>query len=166
MLLSVLFSVLFLFLVLLLFFLELGNIAVPDIPLCNLPSEIVSNGRTCSSTSLFDLVVNRLNLTTFVVELVSHSLLDSLDVFATAGLLLFCLTSELLEVLFTVLLDLLLDLVLIVACMDIVSFQREVSDHLIDAVIQFILSLLIVIHDFIWGSLGVDDDEGAVDTKV
>jgi len=120
--LSMFFTMLFLFFILLLLFFKLFNIAVPDIPLCNLSSKIVSDWRTSCSSTFFNLVVNSLNLTAFIVKFVSHSLFNSLDVLSTTRLLLLGLTSELLEIFFTIFFNLFLNLILIMTRVNIIAF--------------------------------------------
>lgn len=75
---------LFVFLLFVLFFLsfEFLDVLVPDFPLGNFASEVVSDGRLCGSTFLLYVWVDGLDLSAFVVELVSHGLLDGLNIFA------------------------------------------------------------------------------------
>lgn len=72
----------FLFFILFFFSFELFNVAVPDLPLCNLSSEIISDWGFSGSSSLLDIWINSLNLSSFVIELVSHGLFDSLHIFS------------------------------------------------------------------------------------
>jgi hypothetical protein len=90
--------------------------------LCNLSSKIVSDWRTSCSSTFFNLVVNSLNLTAFIVKFVSHSLFNSLDVLSTTRLLLLGLTSELLEIFFTIFFNLFLNLILIMTRVNIIAF--------------------------------------------
>ena len=73
---------LILLLIFLLLPLKFFNISVPDLPLSDFTSQIISNWRSGSGSLLFDIRVDSLDLTTFVIELVSHRLLDGLNIFA------------------------------------------------------------------------------------
>jgi len=67
--------------ILFLFSLELINITVPDFPLGNLSSKIISNWWFCGSSSLFNIWINGLNFSSFVIEFVSHCLFDGFYIF-------------------------------------------------------------------------------------
>lgn len=112
--------VLLLFILFLLSF-ELFNISVPYFPLSDFAPQIVSNWWLCCSSSFLNVRINRLDLPSLIVELVSHRLLDGLDIFARTRLLLFSLSSELLEIFLSVQLNFFLDLVLIVGSMNVVT---------------------------------------------
>jgi hypothetical protein len=69
-------------LIILVFLFELFNVGVPDFPLSDLASKIVSDRRTGSSSSFLDRSVDGLDFSIFVVEFVLHGLLDSFDILA------------------------------------------------------------------------------------
>ena len=109
-------------------FLELLNVRVPNLPLCDLSSEVISYGRACGSSSLSDRGIDSLNLSVFVVEFVLHSLLDGFCVFAWTWFFLFGLSFNLLKFALSVVLYFLLDLVLVGSCVNIVSFKTKMHD--------------------------------------
>ncbi len=76
--------VLFVFFLFVLFLLPLEflNVLVPNFPLSDFASQVVSNWGFCGCSSFLNVGVNRLHFSAFVVELVSHGLLDGFDVFA------------------------------------------------------------------------------------
>ena len=155
-----------LFLVLFFLTLEFLNVLVPDLPLGDLAPQVVRDRGLGGCAFLLDVGVDSLDLATLVVELVAHRLLYGLDVFAGARLLLLSLTSELLEVLFSVYLDFLLDLVLVVCRMNVVPLQTEVRDHLVNAVVNLVLALAVVIHDLVGRCLRISHHQSAVDAQV
>jgi hypothetical protein len=104
------------------FLLKLFNIAIPDIPLRYFTSQMIGNWRTSGCSSLFYVRIYRLNLSVFEIEFISHCLLDGLYIFSWSGFLLFCLSSELLELGFSIVENLFLYLMLIWRGMDIVTF--------------------------------------------
>ena len=152
--------------VLFLLTLEFLNVLVPDLPLGDFTPQIVRNWGLGGSTFLLNVRVNCLDLTALVVELVAHCLLYGLDVLTGARLLLLGLTSELLEVLLPVELDFLLDLVLVVSRVNVVAFKTEMRDHLINAVVELVLALVVVVHDLVGWGLRVGYHQGAVDAQV
>jgi len=71
-----------LFFIFLFFPLELFNIAIPDFPLSDFASQVIGDwGSGCCSFFL-DIGIDGLDLSSLVIELVSHGLLDSLYIFA------------------------------------------------------------------------------------
>ena len=102
--------------------LKLFNVGIPNLPLSNLSSQIVNDRRVGSSSSLFDVWICRLNLSAFIIELIPHSLLNSLDVLSRSWLLLLGLPFDLFKFNFSVVLYVLLYLIFIWGCMDVVSF--------------------------------------------
>lgn len=49
---------------------------------------------------------------------------------------------------------------------DIIPLHTEVRNHLINTIIELVLSLVVVVHDLIGWGLGVDDHQGSVDAEV
>lgn len=148
----------FFFLIFFLFPFKFINITVPNFPLGNLSSKIISNWWFCGSSSLFNIWINGLNFSSFVIEFVSHCLFDGFYIFTWSRFFLFCLSSKLLEVLFSVKLNLFLNFVFIMSCMNIITFKTEMSNHLVDTIIDFIFSFIVVIHNFVWRSLRIGHD--------
>lgn len=70
------------FLVISVLFFELFDIAIPNFPLSDLTSKVVSDGRTRSCSSFFDGSVDSLDLPIFVIEFILHRLLDSFNIFS------------------------------------------------------------------------------------
>lgn len=93
--------------------LELLDIGIPDLPLSDLSSEIVSDRRTSGCSSFFDRWVNGLNLSALIIELIPHSLLDRLYILPRSRFLLLCLSLHLLKLSLADVFNLLLDLILI-----------------------------------------------------
>lgn len=137
------------FLTLFLLFFELINVAIPNIPLSYFTSEIICDWWASSSSSLLYVRIYGLNLTTFVVKFVSHCLLNSLYIFAWSRLFLLGLPSEFFKVSLSNILNFFLDFILVLTCMDVVTLETEMHDHLVNSIIEFIFSLIIIVHYFI-----------------
>lgn len=154
------------FLVVLIFLLELFDVGIPDCPLGDFSSQVVSDGRTGGCSSLLDRRINRLDLPVFIVEFVLHGLFDGLDILPRARLFLLGLPFDLLKLGLAFELDFFLDLVLIGGCMDVVSFEAEVHDELVNGIVGFIFALKVVIHDPIGLCLRIGHHQGPRDCQV
>ena len=119
----------FTFLLIFLFFLfEAFNITIPNIPLCNLSSQIVSDGRTCGCSLFLDIRINCLNFSAFIIKLIPHGLFYCFHILSWSRFFLFSLPSEFLEVFFSIFLNFLLNFVLVMISMNVISFQTKVND--------------------------------------
>ena len=157
------FSLFFLILLLLLLvifvlFLKFLDVAIPHFPLSYLTSKVVGNRRTSCSSSFFNRRVNSLNLSTFVIEFISHCLLNSFNIFAWAWLFLLGLSFDLFKFGLANILDFFLNLVFIWWSMDIVSLKAEMNDQLINRVVFLIFALEIIIHHTIRFCLWIGDN--------
>lgn len=151
----ILFLLLFIIFVL---FLKLFNIAIPNFPLSYLSSKIVSYRRASCSSSLFNRRVDSLDLSTFVIEFISHCLLNSFNIFAWTWLFLLSLSFDLLKFCFSNILDFFLNLVLIWWGMNVVSLKAEMHYKLVNWIIFLIFALKIIIHHPIRFCLWIGDN--------
>lgn len=78
--LMMMFLILFLF-IFLFFPLKLFNVTIPDFPLSDFASQVIGDWWSGSCSFFLDIGIDGLDLSSLVIELVSHGLLDSLDVF-------------------------------------------------------------------------------------
>lgn len=52
------------------------------------------------------------------------------------------------------------------SCVNVITLETEMSDHLVNTIIDFVFPIVIIIHDFIRRSLWIDDNKGSVDAEV
>jgi hypothetical protein len=156
---SLFFLILFLLLlVIFVLFLKFLNIAIPHFPLSYLSSKVVGNRRTSCSSSFFNRRVNSLNLSTFVIEFISHCLLNSFNIFAWAWLFLLGLSFDLFKFGLANILDFFLNFVFIWWSMNIVSLKAEMNDQLVNWVVFLIFALEVIIHHPIGFCLWIGDN--------
>ena len=74
--------VLVVFLVIFVIILELLDVAIPDIPLSDFASQIVSDRWTSGCPSFLDRSVDCLDLPVLVVKFIFHGLLDGFNIFS------------------------------------------------------------------------------------
>jgi len=110
------------------FFFKLLNIRIPYLPLSNLTPKIIGNWRASRSSSFFNGGIYGLNLSAFIIELVSHSLLDRFHIFSRSGLFLFSLPLNLLKFGFANVLNFLLHLVFVRWGTYIISLKTQMHD--------------------------------------
>lgn len=150
---SSLFPTLFLFFLMMNFFLifvlflKLFNIWIPYLPLSNLSSQIINYRRVSCGSSLFYTGICCLNLSTLIIEFISHCLFNSLNIFSWAWFLLFSLSFNLLEFCFSIKLNVLLNFIFVWRCMNVISFQGKMTNQLINRIILFIFAIKIIIHN-------------------
>ncbi len=118
----------FLLFVIFIFFLEFLNITIPNFPLSYLTSKVISNRRTSCSSSFLNRRVNSLNFSTFVIEFISHCLLNCFNIFAWTWFLLLGLSFNLFKFCLADILNFFLNFVLIWWSMNIVSLKAEMND--------------------------------------
>ena len=156
---SLFFLILFLLLlVIFVLFLKFLNIAIPHFPLSYLSSKVVGNRRTSCSSSFFNRRVNSLNLSTFVIEFISHCLLNSFNIFAWAWLFLLGLSFDLFKFGLANILNFFLNFVFIWWSMNIVSLKAEMNDQLVNWVVFLIFALEVIIHHPIGFCLWIGDN--------
>lgn len=156
---SLFFLILFLLLlVIFVLFLKFLNVAIPHFPLSYLSSKVVGNRRTSCSSSFFNRRVNSLNLSTFVIEFISHCLLNSFNIFAWAWLFLLGLSFDLFKFGLANILDFFLNFVFIWWSMNIVSLKAEMNDQLVNWVVFLIFALEVIIHHPIGFCLWIGDN--------
>ena len=148
------------FLVFLSFLLKIFDIGIPYFPLSYLSSNILCRGWNCGYSSFFDFRINCLDLTTIIIELISHWLLDCFNIFPRSRLLFLCLRSVLIKHFFSNFFNLLLSFKLCWSCMNVISFQRKVDGQIINSIIHFMYSLIKVIGDSIHRCLRIDCHQG------
>lgn len=142
------------------------NISIPNFPLCNLSSQIISNWRTCSCSSFLNVRIYSLNLPVFIIEFVFHRLFNRFNIFTRPRFLLLGLSLDLFKLSLAYVLNLLLNFIFVWTCVDIVTFQTEVDHQLINSVINLIFALQIIIHHSVRLSLRVRHNQSSCNCEI
>lgn len=132
---SIFFFLFMIFFKLFLLFFEILDVAIPNVPLSDFTSQVICYWGACCSSSLFDIWINCLNLSTFIIEFISHCLFNGFNIFTRSRFFLLSLSSEFFEISFSIILNFFLNFVLILTCMNIISLKTEMHHHLINAII-------------------------------
>ena len=154
------------FLLIFVLFLELLDVRVPNLPLGDFSSEVVSDGRACGCSSLLDGRVDGLHFSVFIVKLVFHCLFYGFHIFARAWLFLLCLSLDLLKFGFPHILNFLLNFVFIRTSMNVVSFKTQVHDELVHSIISLVFSVEVIIHYTVGLSLGIGNNQSSCNCEI
>jgi hypothetical protein len=154
------------FLLVFILFLKLFNVGIPNFPLSYLSSKIISNRRTCCSSSLLNWRIDCLYFSIFIVKLVFHCLLNGFHIFARPRFFLFSLSFNLLKFGFADILYFLLDFILVWASMNVISFKAKVHNELVYWIIDFVFAIKIVIHHSVRLSLRVGNNQSFSNCEV
>lgn len=139
-------------------FLKIFNISIPNIPLSNLSSYILSWRWNRCSTSLFYLRINCLNLSSVVVEFISHWLFNSFYIFTWTWLLFLSFSSIFIKFFLSIILDKLLCFKLSCSSMYIISLKAKMYCQIISSIINFINSFIKIIWNFIRRCLWINSN--------